>query len=757
MFRSEAFIVALCLAASPAVADWSVVASEQLIDAQDQWTIRHEWSTATNSTAYDISACGSRVESRFDPSVSDSSSDAQLDVRLCRNSTDTWQRCRSVRFETSGDGTTWTPINAITPGENYIIARAAAATSGGDTARAEIRCTESVSTQSTTSVATDTTGMSGANMTWQTVEYMKSMTRFEGLDPTIPWTRYWIDPYSGSDSNAGTYDKPFKTLAKWKEMAAFGTWFTVKNGGRDRPMYISNQTYPYPAAEACVVGETVTYDGGSSTSKILDIDVAAGKIVFETLTGGSIDASDVITAGSQTGSACAWTLGTREPSIWDAAVVATYLCSIDNTDTCAAGQRYTTGAHCAVGTCVAAIEAAVALDSTPVRYDQRIVSMIDVEDPSIRPIIHGDSLTLGELDNTALGSNSDRNGLFITDHANSYGCLGVANFIVEKIIDDGISQHQEGCVRALNVYSKSILNVANGANNNVVTTHGGSSGRGGIVVVNGGGIDFRYADTTGAPVAPTGASHMILINGDYVTDLANTTDTDRFNIMGGTGGQFTGINVDGWCLNHPVSSAGCDGWAMLSTDAASVFNFIRSVARTSVGTGMAALRPQINSGSVNALTARFYRNSFYSSPAAIGIYSVATGGAISLDIKGTIFDGLDYYIYDDSNPASTMSGTVSGIYDNDGGTSWRFAATNASTAAAADALTPIDLLSDSASIQTDATEYVSGFGARCSDAGECFDSYTEAWSVQFPEIIYDYLPVPIYGYTESGTRNYGAR
>lgn len=645
------------------------------------------------------------------------------------------------------------PIYTFTASTQWVKAVATSSSTGGSTVT--IECSPLFGSTG----GVDAAGVDGAYMTPTTTNYLSNLKNFEGLDQTIPWTRYWIDPYSGSDANPGTYERPFKTLSKWKEMAAFGTWFTIKNGGRDRPMYVSNQTYPFPTTESCVVGETVTYDAGGSTSRILDIDVAAGKIVFETLTGGSIDAADVITGGSQSGAACAWTLGTREPSIWDAAVVGTYLCSIDNTDTCTSGQRYTTGAHCAVGTCGAAIEAAIALDDTPTRYEGRIVTILDVEDPENRPIIHGDSLSLGELDNTALGSNSDRNGLFITDHANSYGCLGVANIITEKIIDDIISQHQEGCVRALNVYSRSVLNVANALNDNVITTHGGSSGRGGVVSVNGGGVDFRYSDSAGSPVAPTGVSHMILIGGEYVTDLANTSDTDIFNIMGATGGNITAIGVDGFCKNLPALSNGCNGWAIAVSDGTSSFDFIRSVART-LELGAAASRAGISmqTSSTYSLSSKIYRSSFYSSPnAAWGIYSDVDSASGTLDIRGAIFDNLDIYMWDDSSPASSWSGTISGVYDNDGTNAWRFAGSTVTTASAADALTPINVLSDSRSIQSDVTEYTTDFGNRCAATGECWDSYDETFYVDFAEVVYDYLPVGIRGYLESGSRNYGAR
>ena len=131
--------------ATAASADWAVSSDVDLVQSTDQFVITHEWtSSATDSTAYDISSCTGSVEVRFDPSVSDSSTDATAELRLVRSSTDTAGRGRPIRIPTN-DGTTWSQINAVTSGENYIIAHPTAATSGGDTARIEVRCTGAVS------------------------------------------------------------------------------------------------------------------------------------------------------------------------------------------------------------------------------------------------------------------------------------------------------------------------------------------------------------------------------------------------------------------------------------------------------------------------------------------------------------------------------------------------------------------------------------------------------------------------------------
>lgn len=643
------------------------------------------------------------------------------------------------------------PLFTFTASTQYVKAVATSSSTGGSIM--QIDCSPLVGT-----IGTDAAGLEGAYMTPTTLGYLANLKEFEGLDPTIPWTRYWIDPYGGSDSNPGTYDYPFKTLSKWKELAAFGTWFTIKNGGRDRPMYISQQTFPFPTTESCVVGETVTYDAGASTSRILDIDVAKAVIVFETLTGSRATAADVITTGSQSGASCSWTLGTRVPSIWDGTLA---LCSLDNTDSCSIANRYT-GTGCTTGTCYSAIESQISLATTPVRYDGRIVSIIDAEDPINRPVIHSDKVSLGELDNTALGSNSDRNGLFIAGGSSSYGCLGVANIKVDAVIDDVISSHQEGCVKTLNVYADRVWNVANGSNNNVVTTHGGTSGRGGVISVNGGGVGYIYTDTQGSPVAPTStgdsAAFMILINGDYLVDATNQSGTNGLAPMKATGGRMSFLDVDGYCRNLPGGTAGCQGWTVSASDGDSTFDFIRSMARTTNTSAGAAI--SLTGVSSNTIAAKIYRSSFHSNGTpSRGIFTNGSSGSISIDVKGTIFDNLDFYVYDFSSPATTLTGSISGVYDEDTTNIFHFANPGAdyTTAASADAASGVAVLSDAYSIQTDATEYTTDFGGRCASTGECFDAYSETFSADFPEVIYDYLPIGIRGYLESGSRSYGAR
>lgn len=134
-----AFAVSLC--SFSAGADWTVVSTSNKVEAKSKSIIRYDWTTKHDSTAYDISSCVGRVEARFDPSVSDSSTDATFEFRLLRSASDKWQRGRAHAFPGPNDGATWVPINAITSGENHILVHALTGTSGGDTARVEVQCT----------------------------------------------------------------------------------------------------------------------------------------------------------------------------------------------------------------------------------------------------------------------------------------------------------------------------------------------------------------------------------------------------------------------------------------------------------------------------------------------------------------------------------------------------------------------------------------------------------------------------------------
>lgn len=601
-------------------------------------------------------------------------------------------------------------------------------------------------------------GMSNGYATPATLEYLSRMLRFEGLDLSIPWGTYWIDPYRGNDANEGTYQQPFRTLGKWKAIASYGVRLMVKNAGRDRPPVFSNQTFPFPTGETCIVGETVSYSGG--TSRILDIDYPAGIVVFETLTGNRIVATTAITSGSVNGANCSWTVGTRQPTIWDGT---TYLCQTDSTRTCSAGNRYTsTGCTSpGAGICTASASAGIALKTTPTRYLGRVVTLLDAEDAALRYRIHGDGRTAGDLDGPGQATNSDRNGLFIARSDLSYGCVGIANAIVEKLAEDVISNHEEGCVRALNVYVDRVWNEANSINNNVLTTHGGSAGRGGAALINGGGVGWQYQSGVGATVAPTGSAHMIVLNGQFGVDFTNwaggATAGSPFD---GTGGKVSLVNVDTSCQSLATAVAGCFGYTFVSQDSASTFSAARIVARDAKNDATPAIT-LLSGGS--ALTAKFYRLGIRGGR-GVQLQSFGTG-LIDLEVKGGLFDDTNGpYIMDFSASSANVNATIDGVYDDDTAKyyfDWDTGTKSYNTAAAARAILPANwrFFAGDYSVLSAAAEYEAGTTGRCSQAAgtRCFDQYYEQWEMPFPVPLYDYLPTPIRGYTESGQRSYGGR
>lgn len=602
-------------------------------------------------------------------------------------------------------------------------------------------------------------GLAGGLMTPATIDYLARAKSFEGLDPTISWARYWIDPYSGSDANDGSYDRPFKTFAAWKARATFGTWFTVKNGGRATPMYFSQQTFPYSTTSGtCQVGEQISHNT-THDSRILDIDYRNQIIVVESLTATRLASATAFT-GDRSG--CSWTTGTRAPSLFDSAAsgLGSGLCSDSGLVQCDIANRFTQSVCASGSICGAPSEAGIQLSATPTRYAGRIVSIFDAEDPTNPPVLHADGRTIGDLDGPSItgSANDDRNGVFVAKGATSYGCLGVANIRVVAVYDDVISQHGEGCVRALNVYADRVLNGGTTAtNDNVVTTHGGTLGRGGIVSINGGGVGFKSSTSGGAPIAPTAVgggtglrSHMILVGSNpYVTDLTNWAGgAAKGSIVGGSGGDLTIVGHDLTCRNIAGGATGCDGFVYSNADSTATINVARSVIR-----GLTDGHASISVSTAGfPISIRGYRLSFGTGWAA---YLNPANGAISVDVRGSIFDGLNanqYYLWEQ---VAGTTGNFFGVYDDDTTTRWRAVGGGThATAAAMDAASAIDIMSAN-SLQTDATEYTSD--RRCSTSGQCFDRYTETNVIPFPVPVYDYLPEPIYGWIERGTRNYGAR
>ena len=591
-------------------------------------------------------------------------------------------------------------------------------------------------------------GMIGHQMTWQTVDYMSRMIMFEGLHPDIPWQRFYIDPYAGSDSNSGGYADPIRTLGEWKRRAGFGTWFVVKN--RDRNPVFPNRTFSYfVEAGTCRVEEIVEHDSGQ-TSRILDVDTVNQIVVFETLGPVRLE-SETTFSGLDTG--CRWRTGARTPTIWDEA---TTVCHADPASSCQVGPQCPRSgpcpAHCPSGSiCVGAASASIVLDETPPVYQGRVVSVIAPEDPRRQVRVHGDGDPLSVV-------STDRQGLFIARGDDAYGCLGVVGFHGERIRDDFVSQHEEGCVRSLNVGARHIINVEGDINNNVFTTHGGTAGRGGLITVNGYGSTDVHSVLAGSPLAPTGRSYSIHIGkGIIESNLANQADLGTTSPLSATGGQIWIVGHEFRCSNLRAGGNGGHGASSYaSSTSSSAFTAIRTIFRQIGLPTLSGVRLQAATG--RSLTAKLYQ---VTATGGQLITTVSNRGPIDLNVRGGIFANSDYHLFDYSHALGSVEAVIDGVYDEDGLPRFFFKGTAIATLEDARSIAgPSWSLFTRSSRQTDTVEFVDEESLACAPTGECFRKYNESYSAAPPVVIWDYLHRGITGFTgftESGLRNFGAR
>lgn len=606
-------------------------------------------------------------------------------------------------------------------------------------------------------------GLVGNDATWSTVGYLSSLKTFQGLDQTIPWSTFYIDPYRGSDAATGDYEDPIRSIGEWKRRAAFGSRFVVKNGRQGRPMYFSNQTFPYTITSGtCVIGEQISHNT-THDSEVLDIDYDAQVIVVRSLTATSLASSTAFTGDS---SGCSWTTGTRDESLIGNA--ASLVCETDARVACSSTADCSAAGFTDTA-CVVDSVAGINFNDVPARYVDRVVSLLEREDPSQPVFVHGDSTSIGGA--SALGTGG---GVFYsttnTVATANHGCLGVAGIYGERIADDYISQTAEGCVRGLDVGAE-VVNSTTAANLNVFTTHQGTNGHGGIAVVNGFGRSHQFlASSGGATGAFTGDAYAILLgtkeiilDADILTSSAGTAIAPVVS----SGGNVTMIGHKTVCDN--VGTFNCEGFDLLDTSTSSAS---RTVTLQLIRNVFSAVLPNVNTpivdiipSTANPVTARIYRPTFDGAGNAIRFSGNAA--RVTLDVRGAIFEReLNFYLLDAGSSATNVTLSVEGVYDEHtgaGNTNWFTAAGTFTTVAALLANPTVASAGWSVhqgpfSIQTDVTNEVATNGTfQCLSAGECWDSYEEAWTVPFPVPLYDYLPTPIYGYTEFGRRSYGAR
>lgn len=598
-------------------------------------------------------------------------------------------------------------------------------------------------------------------MTWATLDRLERLQRFEGLDQSIPWTKYYIDPYRGSDANSGRFDSPIRSIGEWKRRARFGDQWIVKNGGRGRAMYFSNQTFPYTVTSGtCIVGEQISHNA-THDSEILDIDYDAQVMVVRSLTATALASSTAFTGDA---SGCSWSTGTRDETLIGNA--ASLVCESDPNVPCT-DTTQCTAALLTDNACVVDAVAGINVGESPARYAGRVVTVIEPEDPTQPVRIHGDGTSIGG--SGALGTGG---GIFYatTNTANTpnTGCLGVIGIEAVAVADDIVSQTAEGCVRGLSVGGETI-NSASATNLNVYTTHQGALGGGGIAVVNGFGTSRQYNTTGGAAGAFTGDAYAILIGRrDIVLDLGSSVAAggSQMTPLVSTGGNLTLIGHATRCAN--VSSYNCAAFDLIDTSTATVgrtvtLNLIRNLFLSvlpNINTPMLDLIP---STAVPVL-ARIYRPTFDGAGNAIRFSG--NSARVTLDVKGAIFEReLNFFLLDAGTSPSNVTLSVDGVYDEHtggGNLQWFANSLSFSTLAAFRASPTVAAagwrVHLGESVQTDITNEVSTSGSfQCLPTSECFDSYDEPFSFAFPVALYDYLPNPIRGYSESGLRSYGAR
>ena len=159
----------------------------------------------------------------------------------------------------------------------------------------------------------DVPGMSGTSGNGQTLAYLYGLKQFAGLDSSNFTTQLWVDPYYGSDSGDGTYQNPYRSLAKFKIQCLLKSHMRCTVKGRNRVFsHTMWQADLDPGATPLEVGDLVTFTNPAGTATVLATD---GVLVVTTWVSGadpkapaSVGASGVTTfagpvtpGGSSTG------------------------------------------------------------------------------------------------------------------------------------------------------------------------------------------------------------------------------------------------------------------------------------------------------------------------------------------------------------------------------------------------------------------------------------------------------------------------
>ncbi len=570
-------------------------------------------------------------------------------------------------------------------------------------------------------------GGPGSYATWNTIECLAALREFGGLDPSIPWTVHHFDPYVGVDTAPCTEAEPCRTLSRAKGLFHYGTRIVWNSDHR----FISNRIFPYsPTTGLCVVGETVSHDGG--TSRILDVAPDVARVVFETVSGSPVKS---VTTFIGNDSGCVWTTGEVIDAIWDGLPgSATLLPEID----------------------------------CPAEYQDRICALMEASDPGRPVVLNADG---GYLDDTTADGPF---GVWASDR--THGIAGFENMHCDNVMHDCYTQQGHGRIRVLNGSAKRIKNSADTDNRNCYTTHGRAGDDGspaGLDAINAECEVFPYDRTAGSPIAPTAAtrgqgdSYLVMLGlGPIVANQSEAIEVQ--SPVAGTGGDLYLVGHELRCDLSDGPAGTCSPISLHSLNGDVTARLARVVLEGSrVGGGdPAAIKLKVRVGGV--FDVRLY-NATLTNRSADGAgycWQIATEldpGPHVLQLLDVLADecGLMQGRQVDG-PPEDLALTATGVFDSDEGDWYVEGAVR--SLAWVQANTGWDFYEDpvtsfdSGGASFDGDQLGVDPEARCLDpAKECYMAADGTHSFEFPVPLWDYLDIPIDGYLERGPRNVGAR
>lgn len=328
-------------------------------------------------------------------------------------------------------------------------------------------------------------GVENLTATDETIGYLETIKEFDGIDDGYLRTRIWFDPYFGDDANTGTYDSPYYSIAKMKEVCTSYTRCTVK--GKDAvfgmlSVLIQTSSGQVIGEQFFRVGEAVSWTLPTGSGTIVGFNPDAQVLVIHRTSGAGTDvaASSVISTGTPV-----------------RAVTAQLVSNSIN------------------GGGGATVDNAI----VPKCHDRdRICILIDSEFPDHPAVIQANNF--GTLGTTT----ADDCGLFSVGGDGSGGWVGVQNIIVDNLAADAFSACSSGTGKLITLRTGATT-IRNGTESRVTTNDINScySATSGVVVaVNSRRSTSRGDDASGIDGAclhaATGGRLTVLGGGPFTTE-----------------------------------------------------------------------------------------------------------------------------------------------------------------------------------------------------------------------------------------------